>query len=285
MLKAVQKHFNFLILVLLFIFCLVSCQTTNNIEGQDINPATMLNKDCDVYLMLPVKDQEDFLLNLLENYANISQKDASDLIKRFDTIYIGYYINTNNIQMIIKGKFPKPLVKVAFAKNKNYKKLNYKEQGISINIYNNEKNNMLISFPTSDLLCVASNKDIMSSLYLNAFLQQDFTLSWLEAQTSNIRFVIANPLNVFSGAMGQSVQMGVESLYGELESVQKDYSLSIYIYTSKIFVKPMLGLLRLTLIGQGVNIKQIDDTTIKISEILITKQQIFNYLSGVSTSE
>ncbi len=285
------------VLELFVSFLVIICTLTNCASSKkklpEVEPIALLSDDAYLYLYVPVKAHESFLLDILEaSSANISEKDARSVLNRIQSFYscIGEKGNSSHIELIAEGSFPSVGVKNVFTKKKGWATQVYEanagetDSKISSHKFTYyeplDGKEIEVSFPSSSRCIISENAKPIFNKYLNA---QDIELSesnyasWLQNKGDNILFYLVMPGQNLWKMFGLNISLSCNSISGKLSSIDDSaYGVSVLVTMpdklSAFAAKRLLPLI-------GGKVKEIDELTLSVSGMQVQKKLLVDTFS------
>ena len=273
------------VLIALFLIAAVFMQgCASKVQSlPEISPLALLEEDSGIYIGIPVKYHKDLVVSLISSQTGLSQGNASTVAGRIDVLYagLGNSGEPSRIQVSATGSFPSFAVGIALSESSGWRKKNYSAESSEAALgagYPNDK----ISFPTEKELLLAKR---ISPLLENYALRRDCAslpyndfISLDKNESRDILFYAADPSSIIAALFTEMAAGWFEKARGKLSKLSSgDYSLQATLYLKdknrKTVVKAIMSL-------AGIPVQEIDETTLKVSDIKVSKKQIETLVSG-----
>ena len=284
------------VLIALFLIAAVFIQgCASKVQSlPEISPLALLEEDSGIYIGIPVKYHKDLVVSLISSQTGLSQGNASTVAGRIDVLYagLGNSGEPSRIQVSATGSFPSFAVGIALSESSGWRKKNYSAESSEAALgagYPNEfkyyYNSLVpykISFPTEKELLLAKR---ISPLLENYALRRDCAslpyndfISLDKNESRDILFYAADPSSIIAALFTEMAAGWFEKARGKLSKLSSgDYSLQATLYLKdknrKTVVKAIMSL-------AGIPVQEIDETTLKVSNIKVSKKQIETLVSG-----
>lgn len=290
------KKFRKFVLVLFVAFFVVpflfsGCATKSK-SVPKISTLALLSQDSDLYIAVPVKYHKNLVSDLISSETGLSKKDAATIAGRISVLYggIGNSVDSGRLELAAEGSFPSVAVDIALNKNDGWIKKNYTAKSNpealaygypnDFKYYQNGGLEYKVSFPTSKELLVS--KRILPLLenyavrYDASVLPYNDFVNFEVNTTQDILFYSENPVRLVSSVLGDFASNWFVAAHGKLsKKSESEYkltcSLSLADKNRKTIVMSLLA------IG-GIPVREIDSTTIEISDIVLAESKIKDLL-------
>lgn len=313
-LKNGNKNF-FCLTSLIFLFTLIiliGCKTSSvQQEKKLVAPINLLDDEASMYIHIPIKNNKELCQNILLSYANtISEQDANMILSKIDDIYVSFGSRNDKRRFQISGKANIPSIVNSALKKNGFKKDTYivkslAEQELSaLKSYDYFFNdNIQISFPNSNILCLSKNVKPMLDLYS---LEYDFInkpldnalefeevyrsdwkqtdlYKWIAEDVPDIHFYIVRPQAFLSNLLGADFSTRLFRLvyskgsFTKLDNSKYELTLDLEFQDAR-YVRPAISALILSLGLTDSEIKIISPTHVQLTNVHLNVKQLANML-------
>jgi hypothetical protein len=292
--------------LLLSVFCtfilalFFSCRSSSiELEEGSVSPLALLDDQSSIYINIPVQMHQKLFADILcSQVEGLAEKDAMSLASRTGHLYagLGTVKDRSRLEAAATVDIPKVGVNSVFKKKNGWNSAEYvsdakTENGVSAagvpskyTVYSRNDNPLKISFPVKQILCVSKNVEVMLDKYSSqAALADNDMNAYLTQDSDDILFYVTRPGQYLRNMIGVTVQ-GADRVWGTLAYVPDEkkpkndtgkYSMSFYMHLQdKKTMKAFQGLLALSFAMSDGSVEQIDDLTIKVSGVEVSRKQI-----------
>ena len=290
-----KKH-NVLLCITFFIIilCLAGCKSAP--AGHSVDPLSLLDENKSFYFSIPKEADSDLFFNTIKNsVAGISDKDAKKLCGYLKHIYAGvdFYKRGKSVQASISSTIPRKYVPSILSKKNGWLSQVY-TVSLTQNNYNEYfQNNINLSFPSDNIICLSDNKKSVDSMLesydkiftfpidepiTDEFKIQDEVSFWLKGADNEIRFYSYKPQVLLTQFIGINLDLKLKTIKGaiiEEEDNSPFYTMSlIFDFQSPKYCKAGKALVLMTFGLNNSEAKMISDTSFEISGMTLNKQKL-----------
>ncbi len=285
--------------VILLSLTFISCQTVDKTPLPEVKPLVLLGDDCDMYFSIPVVEEKELVSLFLTDYIpGLNEKDSVKMTDYVSRIYAGIIQKENTASFKVAGKqtFPKIALNSTLTEKKGWIKQKYEalssEEAKTLRYpyqfkyYTNVQAGMQLAFPGEDLFCSSENVVPMLEKYaLREQPEENEINAFLTEESPDIHFYVKTPAAFIEKLSGIKAGLGMEYLTGSLinvrENNQKTENYSLELKVRVLNSKTMKAVLRIFTIAFKMfngNVEQIDELTIKLSGLTMSREQIIAML-------
>ena len=266
-------------------------------EFEEINPLVVLSGDSSIYVNIPGKKHVELTSALLmDEIENLSEADAKTVAKKLDHIYVGLGTAEDRSRLEISaiGFMPSAGVKSVFSKSNGWSKSTYEaistEYALKhkypnvFDYYTRDDSDYAVSFPSKSVLLLAKDVVPLMEMYAQRPEVADTPYNnWVNVESDDILIYITRPGQYLRSLIGQSINAGTDCIYGFLKKA--DSTGDLYLMTFDIHsvstrtIPALKSLLSLSFGLTGAGISDVDEYTVRLSDVEVTKQQIVNLLT------
>ena len=295
-------------------FFITSCSSVPS--GNYVNPVDLLDDQSAFYLAIPKSADEPLIGRMISKYIpQLSQKDIQKISDRTSNIYCG--INRSRkgttVQAAIEGNIPTSFLPRILTKKNGWDKRSYVNEELSISHTIYTLQGIDVSFPSNSIVLVGRNIEYMLNRYdylssiptkpldddtiqaPNVVESVNFTHNdsrkdvhsviqdYLKGAITEIRFYANQPKSFLAVLTGTDLDLKLTEVSGSFTTdpkSDKQYLLNIYLnFKENKFMKAGKALLGLVFGLTGGNTTVIDRTQLQVTEIEISKQQLYKILA------
>ena len=279
----------------------ISCKSVPT--GNNVDPLNLLDGDSDFYIAIPKSaDPQLFDTLIKKNIPGVSQKDLKRISQRTSKVYVGILnsISGSYIQAAAEGDIPVNYIPCLLTKRKGW----FIRDSISLQpnsafvhkIYNS--NNIDLSFPSSNIVCIGRNVDFMLDKYNSLAFSDildgvsfkanyselpDDLFYFLKGAEEDIRFYSKETKNFLENLTGQKLDLKLIDIQGifSLDENNLDiYNLNMILnFQSKKFLKAGRALIRMAFGLSSSDVVALSDNVLEIKKLQIKKEQLYKILA------
>ena len=284
--------------LILLSFSFFGCKSTPVKEGlQEVNPLALLETDSSIYVRVPVSSHVELVTGILTSVMpSIKESDAKLLANHIDELYagLGTVQDRSRLQVSALGDFPSIAVRSVCTEKNGWKKSTYEavsdENALSLEypnlftVYSRTDSDFKLSFCSGEVVaCAQKINPLLEEYAKRSSVPQTDYARWISKDDDDLYFYITRPGQYLRNLIGQTVTIGCENIYGSLtyepSSKSSEYSgnyrLSFYITLSQPrTMRAMLSMLELSMLMLDGEVEQIDSSTIRVYNLLVTEKEI-----------
>lgn len=294
------RRFKLLILFSTLIFCFFGCKSIS-LPQNDVSALELLDNKSSFYLRIPASMDKDLVEKVLKNSVQgLSQKNASAIVERIDTIYVGMTRSRKGttFQLAADCNFPKIVLENSLTKKNGWEKdsllLQNKEgKNISYSVFKSQ--NIMLSSPSEYIACLGRNVPNMVERYnslSNDFPDKNYdaisqeAFEWLSYQDGikdeQVRFFAQKPQSFLTLLTGARLNFQLINVCGAMENdslSDKQYLLHLeFEFKDSRMVPAARGALSLAFGLTDSNVFMESPTHLVVSNIKIEKQALYKIL-------
>lgn len=281
---------------LFFVLSFFSCKSTPKIEPVDI--LNLIDGDAPFLIYIPANSNQKFVEYAMVKMAGMKEGDAKTIASRSKNIAI----STNSdgeFQIALEGSYPKIGLNIALAEKKGWKQSLSTQTALPMEYYSSEQFGIQVASPESSVLFVAANVAPILKRYVSE--QRRLILKAEEIQDSEdskvlsdeiynflkdndgkeIHFYSQNPAAFVKNFLGKVVSLGLVTLSGSLveSNADKTFALKLDLtLSSSAVAKASVKMLKLALFPIPAKIVQTGETSVQITDISLTYNQLLNLI-------
>ena len=291
-----MKKLNLFFLIVLSSLCFWGCKSTP--PETNINPLELLDNKSQYYFRIPVSVDPVLVDRVLKaNVSSLSDSDSKLIVSRINTIYAGYTRRRNYVEFQISSdcSFPKSITSKVFTKKNGFEarklNLNNAEPGTTpYDVYSTQ--GVDISLPEERIALLGRDVDGMLGEYHRLFQK-------IEGQSYNnlsselfeylnydslldeneIRFWATNPSSFLTLLTGARLNLALQYVRGTIKpdpKLSKQYIMQFeFEFKDERIVRAARGALSLAFGLADSNVYMLSPTTLVISDIKISKEQVY----------
>ena len=286
-----ENRFKFISILFLFLPLVFSCSSRPNKDLPEVHPLSLLSEDSSIYVFVPVQNHTELTTEiLLAEIPSLSKNDAQLLVSRIGSLYagLGTVKDLSRLEIASYGNFPSVAQKAVLTKKNGWSKQSYQavssdealENGFpnSFDYYVRQDTDFMLSFPSDSVVCTARKLfPLLEKYAIRSNSLETPYADFLTQESEDILFYITRPGQYLRNLIGLTIN-GSDAVYGKMIPAKNgDYELSfcVHITTTKA-MRAFTAALELSFGMLGGTIKKVDDLTIEISGIAVSKNQIIN---------
>lgn len=273
----------------------------------EVHPLALLSDDSGIYLHIPVQKHMELTSALLCNQVeNLSEANAKRIAQYVEHLYIGIGSQTDGsrLEAAASGTVPQVGLRSVFTEKNGWTQQKYdaksseaalaRQYPRSFTYYTHKEEAVQLSFLSDTVLCFAQNIfPLLEQYAVRPELPVTDCSKWLQQKGDDIVFYVTQPGTFFESFSGMAIQIpGCDRLYGKMHQLpaqggingrSSTYELSFMLHvTDKRTLPGFKSLLSLSLGKMGAKISQADDSTLEVSGISVTQEQIELMFLGAS---
>lgn len=267
----------------------------------EVQPLDLIDSKSSFYLRIPTSVDSLLLETVLaNNFPDMSRENVKRISSRIDTVYIGLNRSRKGVdwQIAMSCDFPKIAVNSSFTKKNGWEqeKLEFNDlssRKIVYPVY--KRGGITASFPSVNTACFGRDVPVMVEKYhgLAALsepvaVEPDFrdTYDWLSYEDgipdNEIHFYASRPQSFLTMLIGTQLNYQLEYIRGKMYTDSKNdrqYIMQLeFEFRDRRIVPAAKGALTLALGLTDSEVRRETDTHLTISNIKISKQQLYQLL-------
>lgn len=282
----------FSVLTVLMMVLLFGCKTAKVEEPAetDVHPLALLSEDLSIYMSVPVKEHEPLVTKIVCSIMDgITEENAKAICERTDVLYsgLGTLKDRSHLETASLTSVPKIAVSSIMTKKNGFEKNTVSFGEKTLVKYNSEKSPFEVAFPSTKLLCFSQSIDPLLERFANEEDVKDTDYNqWVGQSSKDILFYITRPGQYLRSLIGQTVNVGVDHIYGNSKykpdpkkpgQYSGRYTLNFYMHLSnKKAANALRALLSLSFSMLGGQVDQPNPDTLYLSEIEVTDKQLID---------
>lgn len=291
-------------MVLQFTTMICGCKSKPVISGVPVYTFDALDSEGAMYIHIPPKENQELLVAFVKNiYKGLSTDDAELIVSKLEDVYasFGSKKDKKRVQIALKGNVPsivKSLLKKNGFEEKTYNAKSLIQSKIAPYSYF-DNGDIQISFPSANQILISQSipvfidmfnmeKEVCNSeIVLETPFREDWKgcdlYKWISEEIPSIHFYIVRPQAFLTNLIGADISTRVFKLVyakGDFTKLpNQKYELTLDLeFQNKIYVKPAISILILTLGLTDSEIQQVSDTHIKLTGVHLNSNQLINML-------
>lgn len=267
------------------------CKSSDvKMDVQNVDPLSLLEENSGIYMSVPASKNQDLVSKILSSrISGLSEKNARAIAARTEILYagLGTVDDRSRLQIVSETSIPRIVVQSSLSKKNGWEKTFVSFDAKVFEKFTHASDGFQAAFPSSNLVCAAQNVDLLLKKFAeNNPAPETPWKNWIaqDLPQGEILFFITKPGQYLRSLIGQSINVGAESVFGSLcyfpdkkepgkYSGKYELSFSVRLLDKRSFVV-LKSLLALSFAMTGGTVEQVDSLTLKISGIEISEGKI-----------
>lgn len=258
-------------------------------EVSSIHPAALLSDDLSIYMSMNVLSHRELFADVLCALADSLERDnALMFADRAHVLYtgLGTVKDRSHLECTSRVNIPRVAIPAVFSKKNGWNADMVHVQEKTFVRYVNQDTPFQVSFPEISLFTAAQDvSPMLEKFSAESQLSSELWCKWIcqDFKNDEIFFYVTRPGQYLRSFIGQSINVGTDSIFGTL--VRKDdskkgrilYNMTLNIhFKEKRSVSVIKSLLSVTFSMLGGQVDQTDEFTVRISNVEVTDRQIID---------
>ena len=255
----------------------------------EVNPLALLSNDSSIYVNVPVQSHLSLTADLIRSQVEgLSPKDAAALCDKVNNVYIGIGTVKDRSRLEISSStknIPRGPFNALLKKSNGWTDHELNGKNSTYKIFENSKSKIQISLLSPKVLCASKNVTRLACAF-DERKELDSTEynEWVSQDSNDILFFITRPGQYLRAFIGAPINIATEAVYGKMiyvGTISKNgknvetYNMTLRVHVrEKKLVSALKSLISLSFGMAGGNVVVIDDYTLEVSGIELSKNQV-----------
>lgn len=271
-------------------FVVAACKSAQVEESvPEVNPLALLGNDSSIYVNVPVQSHKSLTADLIRSQVEgLSAKDAAALCEKVNNIYIGIGTVKDRSRLEISSStksIPRGPFNALLKKSNGWTDHEFSGKNSTYRIFENSKSKIQLSLLSPKVLCASKNVGLLAGAFdERKELDPTEYNDWVSQDSNDILFYITRPGQYLRAFIGAPINIATEAVYGKMiyaGTISKNgknvetYNMTLRVRVrEKKLVAALKSLISLSFGMAGGNVAVIDDFTLEVSGIELSKNQV-----------